>query len=289
MNWIKKIIGASVLTSLFFIAPPEAFAETCGGCGLYNTGGYNLYVLGQNLNSVATCAAPMAVSTPMVVPTYLSNPSAYLSSFATPTFYGSPSFAMGGGCGTFTQSCGSCYDTLGLGGYGTLPMQPSIDSQLLQLISYQNGVLNQLNNPLLGTYPSTPSYPNYSYNPYYPPMNPISPIAPYYPPTGPISPTPYSPIAPYMPPTTPVSPYDNSLPFPTTPSLPYGGCDNITVMCPQSGVNTFENTFPNGSGSGGSGGSNPDLVPLPSYQPSIGAGSLPPNYYQIPRGLKAHR
>jgi hypothetical protein len=278
MSWIKKIIGASILTSLFFIAPEKALAESCGGCGLYNTGGYNLYVLGQNLNSVATCAMPTQVASPMVVPVYLSNPSGYLSSFT-----GS------GGCGSFTQSCGSCYDTLGFGGYGTLPMTPSIDSQLFQLISYQNVLLNQLSNPVLGSYPTTPSvYPNYPYNPYVPPVSPFN--------TG----SPYSPIAPYIPTNPSIStgpsippvtyPYDNSVPFPTTPSLPYGGCDNITVMCPQSGVNTFENTFPGGSGGSGSvGGTVPDLVPLPTYTPSIGSGSLPSNQYQIPRGLRRHR
>ncbi|NBT59954.1 hypothetical protein EBT16_14355, partial [bacterium] len=207
----------------------------------------------------------------MVVPVYLSNPSAYLSSFATPTFYSSPSLSGVGNCGTFTQSCGSCYDTLGMSGYGTLPMTPSIDSQLLNLISYQN--------VLLGSFPTTPTYPNYSYNPLIPPVYP--PLFPPTNPTFPITPNPY------FPPLTPVSPYDNSVPFPTTPSLTYGGCDNITVMCPQPSVNTFENTFPGGSGS--SGGTSPDLVPLPTYQPSIGTGSLPPSYYQIPRGLKAHR
>jgi hypothetical protein len=201
----------------------------------------------------------------MVVPVYLSNPSGYLSSFT-----GS------GGCGSFTQSCGSFYDTLGFGGYGTLPMTPSIDSQLFQLISYQNVLLNQLSNPVLGSYPTAPSvYPNYPFNP----GGPYSPIAPY---------IPTSPTIPSIPSAT--NPYDNSVPFPTTPSLPYGGCDNITVMCPQSGVNTFENTFPGGSGGSGSvGGTVPDLVPLPTYTPSIGSGSLPSNQYQIPRGLRRHR
>ncbi|NBX77065.1 MAG: hypothetical protein EBQ92_10960 [Proteobacteria bacterium] len=270
MSWIKKIIGASVLTSLFFIAPEKALAETCVSCGLYNTGGYNLYVLGQNLNSVVSCAMPTQVASPMVVPVYLSNPTGYLSSFT-----GS------GGCGTFTQSCGSCYDTLGFGGYGTLPMTPSIDSQLFQLISYQNVLLNQLSNPVLGSYPTLPTtYPNYSYNPSVPPVYPFNPF------------NPYSPVGPYLPsgptiPSIPTNPYDNSIPFPTTPSLPYGGCDNVTVMCPQPGVNTFENTFPGGSGS--SGGTVTDLVPLPTYTPSIGAGSLPSNQYQIPRGLRRHR
>jgi len=279
MSWIKKIIGASVLTSLFFIAPEKALAETCGSCGLYNTGGYNLYVLGQNLNSVATCAMPTQVVTPMAVPVYLSNPTGYLSSFT-----GS------GGCGTFTQSCGSCYDTLGLGGYGTLPTTPSIDSQLFQLISYQNVLLNQMNNPMLGSYPVAPAvtYPNYPYNPYNP-YNPYIPVSPY---QSPITPTPpYIPTTPAIPPVT--NPFDNSVPFPTTPSLPYGGCDNVTVMCPQPGVNTFENTFPGGSGSssgsGSIGGTDPNLVPVPTATPSISAGSLPSNQYQIPRGFRTHR
>jgi len=260
MNWIKKLISASVLTSLLLVVPEKAQAEMCGSCGLFNTGGYNLYAFAQNVNTLASCAAPVSIS---AVPVYLSNPTAFLNSFATPSFAAYPSPSYGGICASFTQSCGSCYDNLGLGGYGTSPLMPSVDNQLIQLISYQNNLLNQLSNPYLGGLISNP---------------PLT-IQPYpYP--SPITFNPYGPGG-GIPSFPPSSPFDNSVPFPTTPSLPYGGCDNVTVMCPQSGWNSFDNVFP-----GGSPGATPSA---PELSPELGVGSLPPNQNLIPRGFKAHR
>lgn len=256
MNWIKKILGASILTSLFFIAPETAQAEMCVSCGLINTGGYNLYSLGQNMGSLSQC---LPATTPMVVPTYLSNPSAFLSSFSTPTY------SWGGNCGTFTQSCGSTYDTVGWNGCGTLPVMPSVNNQLMQLIAYQTSILNQYSNPYSGGY--------------FPGTNPGGPITiqPYPLPTVY---NPYNPYNPGLPGTTPpILPYDNSVPFPTSPGLTYGGCDNITVMCPQPGVNPY---YPPG------GTTNPTPYE-PTYDPNVGTGSVPPNLYQIPRGFRTHR
>lgn len=269
MNWLKKLIGASILSSLLIIAPERAQAEMCVSCGLYNTGGYNLYSFGQSMNSLASCAMPVnvtaiPVSPALVVPSYLSNPTGFLNSFATPSYASFPSSSFGGGCGTFTQSCGSSYDTLGFAGCGTLPMVPSIDSQLLNLINTQNILLTQLSNPFstspFGTSPYSGGFPGYGgYS---------TPPGGFFPPSMPF-------------PSSPITSYDNSIPFPTTPSLPYGGCDNITVMCPQPGVNSFENTFP-----GGSPGATPGF---PQFSPELGVGSLPPDQNLIPRGFKAHR
>lgn len=264
MNWFKKIIGASILTSLFFLAPETAKAEVCVLCGVMNTGGYNLYSLGQSMNSLSSCL-PQAQ-----VPTYLSNPGAFLFSLSP-----SPSVSWGGGCGTFTQNCNSCYSNVGLNGYGNYSTTPLVNSQLIQLINYQNLLLNQIalgnsSNPMYSQNPVYPSYPSYPSSPTYPsyPTYPISPVGP----------------SPSVVPAFPSYPYDNSSPYPTTPGLPYGGCDNITVMCPQSGINTFENTFP---GTNNSGPSTVPFVPsAPTYNPDIGYGSLPPNHTQIPRGLK---
>ncbi|NDG27880.1 MAG: hypothetical protein EB120_11985, partial [Proteobacteria bacterium] len=246
MNWFKKIIGATILTSLFFIAPEQAQAEMCSSCGLYNTGGYNLYSFGQNLNSIASACAPVTV--PIQVPVYLSNPTQYLFSFSSPTFTSSsPSYGWGGGCGTFTQSCGSCYDSVGLGGYGSYSGVNPVDIQLLNLITYQNGILNQLSNPVIPGLGTGPTYPN--------PYSPISPVgpSPFYPPVyPPVYPTdPYNPGNPItsLPiglgtgPTSPV-PYDNTIVPPSSNPLPYGGCDNITVMCPQPGIQTYTNPSP---------------------------------------------
>jgi hypothetical protein len=285
MSWLKKIIGASILTSLFFIAPETVQAEICGTCGLYNTGGYNLYSFGQNLNTVATACAPTA--TAVAVPVYLSQPVNYLFA-SSPSFYTTGASGWGGGCGTFTQSCGSCYDTMGMSGYGSNPGNGLVDIQLLNLISYQGGLLNQLSNPYtsIGTGPVSP------YNPYSPiaPSIPFSPYNPYIP-YNPLIPNPIT-SGPTLPGTvTSSNPYDNSIPFPTTPSLSYGGCDNITVMCPQPGIQTYTNT-PTGptiytpSISGGT----PTVSPnSPSYVPTTGSGALPPSRYQVPRGFTTHR
>lgn len=272
MNWLKKLIGASIFCGLLLVAPKKSQAESCISCGLYNTGGYNLYSFGQSMNSLASCAVPMTVtaipvSTALVVPSYLSNPTGFLNSFASPSYTSVPSYSYGGSCGTFTQSCGSSYDTLGFAGCGTLPMTPSIDTQLIQLLNTQNILLTQLSNPLFNSpygmppsYGSLPGYgglPGYGTNPggFFPPSIPF--------------------------PSSPITSYDNSIPFPTTPSLPYGGCDNITVMCPQPGVNSFDNTFPGG---------NPGIPPsFPEFSPELGVGSLPPDQNLIPRGFKAHR
>lgn len=271
MSWFKKLIGASVLSSLFFIAPERAIAEACVSCALFNTGGYNLYSLGQNMNSLSSCL-PAVTYQPqtMVVPVYLSNPSLFLSSFQSPTYWG-------GSCGTFTQSCGGFYDTIGLNGYGTSQTTPLINSQLLQLIQNQNILLSQLNNPYStnpyyggGSSYVTPTYPNY----------PIYPSYPSYPsyPNYPIVPTP--PLVT----TTPSYPYDNTVPYPTTPGLPYGGCDNITVPCPQPGVNTYTNPSVGGGTS-----TNPFIPSGPSYAPNLGYDSVPPNHYQVPRGVRRFR
>jgi hypothetical protein len=259
MNWFKKILSASILTSLFFLAPETAQAETCIACGLMNTGGYNLYSLGQSMNSLSSCLPS--------VPIYLSNPTAFLFSAA-------PTLSWGGGCGSFTQSCTPSYDSVGFNGYGSYSATPVINSQLLQLINYQNLLMNQVTSgpstlyPQYPTYPSYPSYPSYPTYPTYP-VYPSSPVG----------------SNPSIVPAFPTSPYDNSAPFPTTPGVAYGGCDNITVMCPQSGVNTFENTFPVSSNPGTS--TVPYVPSVPIYNPDIGYGSLPPNHYQIPRGLKS--
>lgn len=280
MSWFKKIIGASILTSLFFLAPETVQAEMCGSCGLYNTGGYNLYSFGQNLNNVATACAPTV--TAVAVPLYLSQPANYLFA-SSPSFYNTGSAGWGGSCGTFTQSCGSCYDTMGMGGYGSYSGNSLVDVQLLNLISYQGSLLNQINNPLLPSNPYSPISPYNPYNPY----NPVNPMNPYFPVTpNPITsgPTPPGTI-------TYTNPYDNSVPFPTTPSLSYGGCDNITVMCPQPGIQTYTNTPPSSPiyQPTLTGGTTTVSPYSPSYVPTTGSGALPPNRYQVPRGFTTHR
>jgi hypothetical protein len=125
-SWLKKLFSASVLTSLFFIAPEKVQAESYLPSGLYNTGGYQLFSLAQNMNNVGYCVMPSTCGTPSLptVPV-VSIPPLYIQ-----PSYGS-SVGWGGNCGTFTQSCAPIYATTGFGGCGTLPAQPPITYQPL--------------------------------------------------------------------------------------------------------------------------------------------------------------
>ena len=69
-----------------------------------------------------------------------------------------------------------------------------------------------------------------------PPMNPIVGFnpTPYYPPVVPPN-FPYGPNTPYP----PVSPYT-----PPATQLPYGGCDNVVVMCPSGPITPGGTTTP---------------------------------------------
>lgn len=145
----------------------------------------------------------------------------------------------GGSCGSFS-GCGSCYDIGLLSGYSGL--NTYYDTSLLNWPVYS---------------PSFP-YPTSTFpgmfpgvNPYWPPITQYPFIPPSYPaPTWPIPMDPTWPTIPTFPPTTgfpPIAP-------PPTTNPPYGGCDNIIIMCPGGsmlrppGVTTFPTptvpTFP---------------------------------------------
>lgn len=126
--WLKKLFSASVLTSLFFIVPEKVQAESYLPSGLYNTGGYQLFSLAQNMNNVGGfCVVPSTCGT---------SPLPTVPVFNIPSFYNQPTFGSsmgwGGNCGTFTQSCAPVYATTGFGGCGTLPISPPITIQPFQ-------------------------------------------------------------------------------------------------------------------------------------------------------------
>jgi len=126
MNWFKKLIGASVLTSLFFIAPEKVQAESYLPSGLYNTGGYQLLSLAQNVGNLSYCALPSTCSPVSILPA--PSPVMSIPSFVSGIGWGG---GWGGNCGTFTQSCAPIYATTGFGGCGTLPVPPPITYQPL--------------------------------------------------------------------------------------------------------------------------------------------------------------
>lgn len=187
-----------VLISL--VVGQGAFAcNLCAGnsyVGAYSTGGYNLYTFTTDIYAI--------IDTP---------------------FYSMPSY--GGGCGSLLGSCNSCYNSASL--YGNTGYDPSTQliNQLLISQINQNtmqmcmvsGMCNPVNPYLQGSG---------SIPPLMPPINPIAGLnpTPYYPPVVPPN-FPYGPNVPY----SPATPYT-----PPTTQLPYGGCDNVIVMCPSGPV-----------------------------------------------------
>ncbi len=262
LKWKKILIG---LFSL--LAFQNLFA--CGLCsgngyiGTYSMGGHNLYSFTTDIYTI-------------IDTTYSEMP------------------LYGGGCGSLLSGCNACNSSPSLYG-GSSASNP--DTQLINqlLISQINqntlqmcmvsGMCNPINPylPINGPVP-----------PMIPPVPPISGITPppYYPPV--VTPSfPNDPNSPYNPnnPYNPFYPYPPSIP-PVT-QLPYGGCDNVIVMCPIGPITPV---------SGPSGGfppiSSPPTTPVTgtppqrspgiTYPPSYQGGSqtLPqsPTRYQTPRG-----
>lgn len=164
--------------------------------GAYSTGGYNLYTFTTDIYAI--------VDTP---------------------FYSMPTY--GGGCGSLLGSCNSCYNSASLyGNTGYDPNTQLINQLLISQINQntmQMCMASGMCNPVNPYFQGGGSVP-----PLMPPINPITGLnpTPYYPPVVPpnfpFGPTaPYSPMVPYTPPTT---------------QLPYGGCDNVIVMCPSGPV-----------------------------------------------------
>jgi hypothetical protein len=192
----KKILIA--LISLL-ISQSTFACNLCAGngyVGAYSTGGYNLYTFTTDIYAI--------IDTP---------------------YYSMPNY--GGGCGTLLGSCNSCYNSPVLYGNSGYDPNTQLINQLLISQINQNtmqmcmasGMCDPVNPYLPGSGPIPPLMP---------PMSPppgVSPI-PYYPPVVPPN-FPYGPNAPYP----PINPYT-----PPTTQLPYGGCDNVIVMCPSGPV-----------------------------------------------------
>ena len=268
LNW-NKIRYTIFFTLLISLATSPIYAcgdydYDCGYDGMYDVGGYNLYSFGADMYPI-------------------------LSYDYSGYDYG---YNYGGSCGSFSSYCGSCYDTT----YLTDSYLPSnsYSSSNTQLINQL--LISQINNNSLQlclTFGICNS--GTSINPNgIPGINPTMPISPYppttqFPPMGfppgmtPIDPGFYPPITQMPPPgVIPFSP-----PPPTT--IPYGGCDNIIVMCPQGPINRplpipgVPNLPPYNPGTPG--GVTPGTTP--SYPPgytNTGTVDQAPNRYRVPRG-----
>ncbi len=258
MFWKSRALFVIV----FLLATGQSRAIACGdSCGdwsgLYNTGGYNLYNFGVDMYNTMD--------------------------------YGSSQYDMGydsgswgGSCGMLVSGCGSGYDTssytvtidtyttlAGLCGggcssgydfnsYGSPYNDPSI---------FTNPFIPPTN-PFVQPSPFAPIAPSVP-TPFFPPIsnNPMGPIGPMFPPVGMMPPT--------IPPVTfnPYNPGGITPPpnFPGAPGLPWGGCDNIIVMCPQSPP-----TWGPPNGPGGAGG---------TFTPYTNTTPVTPVRIKIPRGV----
>lgn len=253
----------------------------CGLCsgnaytGAYSTGGYNLYAFTTDLYAIVDT-----------------------------TYYGAlPNY--GSGCSTPLSGCNVCSSSTNLFGNSANPSNQLINQLLINQINQntmQMCAVSGMCNPMNPYLPNPGSYPGIP--PVIPPISGI-PYSPYFPPAV----TPYFPNDPYSPlnPSAPYNPYFQTYPpnVPPTSQLPYGGCDNVTVMCPQGPVTTpgspnfnlpqFPNfNFPQWPNSGGSTSPvNPPSTVDPgfSYTPTYQGGTenVPqlPSRYQIPRGARS--
>lgn len=282
---------AILVALLSFLISPNVFA--CGLCsgngyvGAYSTGGYNLYSFTNDIYAIVDT-----------------------------TYYAAlPSY--GGGCGSLLTGCNSCSSSPSLyGSSGSNPDTQLINQLLINQINQNttqmcvaSGMCNPIN-PYLPVYGSSPIM-----TPSMPPVAGV-PYVPYLPPVV----TPNFPNDPYSPynPNNPYNPYysSNSPSTPPSSQLPYGGCDNVVVMCPQGPVTPpgspgfnwpqFPNyPYTNWPNSGGTTtitypspnspsvpGSGTVTSPEPgfSYTPTYQGGSqtLPqsPLRYQAPRGSR---
>lgn len=263
MGSLRKLIFLGLVLGLML--SPTAKACFDGSCdswgGLFNTGGYNLYGFGSDIYSLGG--------------------------------YSSGYDSWGGGCGNIYSGCGGGYDSAGMYGsdWGSLGGGFSLDIgisiyPLTDFSSYGYSDYSSLYNscdigcsvgycdgsayPYTGNYmnnnpwSSTPSYWDYpytSYDPYqYYSQNPYS------------YPTNYGNI--------PRDPYG---PPPSIP--PYGGCDNIIVMCPTGPVGWPSQPQPVPPYYGGlprdNGYPNPGYPypEYPSYPPTHNNPSYPPVTY----------
>jgi len=272
-------------------------ALACGGCsgngyvGAISTGGYNLYTFATDVYTIVDT-----------------------------TYYAvAPNY--GGISGISLIGNNPCFNTPSLFGQnqGMDPSTQLMNQMLINQINQNTAQMCMVSGMCNPINPYLPSYGNFPGGPItIPPMAGI-PFAPYYPPTV----TPYFPTDP-MSPYSPISPYNPFTPsyppvIPPSTQLPYGGCDNIVVMCPQSPIyppgssNPGWPGFPNfnypgwpnfggpGSGAGtspapqnpGPGTVVPPVDPGVPYTPSYEGGThdspQPPIRHQLPRGVRAIR
>ena len=181
-----------------------------GYAGAYSTGGYNLYTFATDIYTIVDTVyyAPVNV----------------------------------GGCGLLSSSCGSCFSSPGLYGSNTgyNPNTQLINQLLLNQINQntmQMCMMSGMCNPA---------------NPFLTPPGSIPPVMPPTPPIyggypNPYFPSPISPTFPYDPNLPNYNPYLPNYPYsqPPVTQLPYGGCDNVIVMCPVGPVSPQSPTWPN--------------------------------------------
>lgn len=259
----------------------------CGGCsgngyqGAYSTGGYNLYTFATDVYTIVDTTYYAAI------------PSSGVSNISL----------IGNNL---------CLNSPSLFGQTIDPNSQLINQLLINQINQNaaqmcmvSGMCNPIN-PYLPSYGSFPGGPiaippvaGIPFSPFYPPI-----VTPSFP-SDPNSP--YSPISPYNP-FTPS--YPPSIPPPNP--LPYGGCDNIVVMCPQGPITPpgspgyswpqFPNfNYPGWPNNGGTSPvpppnqnysgpgtpttpSIPEVPYSPSYDGSTHDSPQPPIRFELPRG-----
>lgn len=242
----------TVLSILILLVPMRASAcgDYCEDWGaLYYTGGYNLYDFGVDLYDT--------------------------SSYGTS---GMDYSNWGGGCGSLISSCGNAYNdssytilidtyttmaglcgTTCLGGSGSMPSAgwPYTNSPFTpEAFSPDSPFTSPFSPPMAQPFSPPFAQPPMALPPL--PMPYLPPALNTPPPVGGIPPVTFNPYNPGSSPNIPgLSP---------PPSLPWGGCDNVIVMCPSGGVPPI----------GGGGG---------TYSPHTNTIPVSPVRIKIPRGV----
>lgn len=289
----KKALTLFALFLGLFLTSRSAHAcgDYCDWGGLFNTTGYLGYGLGTSMTDIYSyTSTSISIS-------YEEYGGGY--SGGCGSFYG--------GCGGYTPSCGgfgysdpygpSTYgDVYGMGGPGMGGMNPFMNPASFNgMGSFMDPMTQMMMMTTLGMTPTMPMPigPMTSMMPpqFFPPMQPptmgppslipqfYNPIG--YPPAMPPTITPYQqPTVPFGSPVPPVNNPGPSTPpisQPPTNPLPWGGCDNIVVMCPGGPTERPPTVTPPPTPMSPP---TPPITGNPQYQ------TVPtdPTRYQIPRG-----
>ncbi len=302
MKLSKAILALGFLVG---ILAPSSTAMACGSyCeygGLYGTTGYSGYDLGTAMYDISSYTTT-STTTYVDYGGYSGGCGSFMSTCGSST----PS-VCGGGCGSSGGGYGSDPWSMTNGGsnpYGMDPMtNPYVDpvtqmmmgstmgnpysmppgmDPIMSMMGPQSfppvGYPPMMTSPYPGYYPTIP---NVSFLP--PSMNPYSPYptTPYYPgsPTTTTYQNPttnYGPIIPGLSNSPVVNPITPIVSQPPTTTLPWGGCDNVIVMCPtgptiRPPTVTTTPIVP--------------LVPPITASPQYQTTPNDPNRQQIPRGI----